>query len=65
MKGIMLRMIGLQMAIGELCDLARQDQQRVATELLNMEPRLNKVIEQIYELLAELPLNDAPSIFPT
>ena len=67
MKDIYLRLIALQTVIGELGDIAREDKQKAGNELLILEPRINIVICETFELLSQLPINEAPSIsiFPT
>ena len=54
-KDILLRLIGLECVIGELCDLARLkgNEQYAAQELLRLEGRMVGVIHEVMELLPE------------
>ena len=62
MKETMLNLIGLQCLIGELCDIARENKEKAATELLNLEPRMNDTINRTFMLLDQLPINEADTI---
>jgi hypothetical protein len=62
MKEIILHLIGVQCVIGELCDIARENKEQAAAELLRLEPRIDHLINQTYVLLDQLPINEAETI---
>ena len=62
MHDILLRLIAIQTFMGELSDLARMEPQKAGQELLKSEKNINKTINEIYTLLSQLPINEAPSI---
>ena len=61
-KDILLKLIAPQSVIGELSDIARENKQQAAAELLRLEPRINDLINQTFVLLDQLPINEAETI---